>query len=324
MEGPRKVHLEEAAIPEGPLAPHEVLLRTQFSTISPGTELAYYAGGQTLGHRGDPYPFNPGYAAVGEVLDAGPDAPVKAGEMILAHTPHQSVSRFDSRTTTCVRIPPDVAPDIAPFARLAQVSAVSIRLMQARPGDLAAVTGLGLVGNLAAQQLRIAGMRVVGFDPVGERRRLLERCGISETHDPTTDLARYESGCAVVMECSGQDRGVLTALDLAARHGEVFLIGAAWKRGTEVVAADVVRPVFNKYLALRSGWEWQIPLYGDRPPGSIAGCTAWILTCLGNGSLQVGELITDRISPAGAPDAYAGLLDQPAEHLGVVMDWRDR
>jgi 2-desacetyl-2-hydroxyethyl bacteriochlorophyllide A dehydrogenase len=323
IKGPRRVKLEEAEIADDPLAPHEVLLRTHFSTISPGTELAYYAGGQTLGHRHDPYPFNPGYAAAGEVLDAGADAPVHQGELILAHTPHQSVSRFDSRTTTCVRIPSGVAPDIAPFARLAQVSAVSIRLMQARPGDLAAVTGLGLVGNLAAQQLRVAGMRVLGIDPVSERRRLLERCGVGETLDPARDLAPYESACAVVMECSGQDRGVLTALDLAARHGEVFLIGAAWKRGADVVAADVVRPVFNKFLALRSGWEWQIPLYGERPSGSIAGCTAWILTCLGNGSLQVAELITDRIAPAGAPDAYAGLLDQPAEHLGVVIDWRN-
>lgn len=324
MEGPRRVTLEEAEVAETSLSTHEVLLRTHFSTISPGTELAYYAGGQTLGHRGDPYPFQPGYAAVGEVLAAGEDAPVHTGELILAHTPHQSVSRFDSRTLTCVRIPAGVAPDLAPFARLAQVSAVSIRLMHARPGDLAAVTGLGLVGNLAAQQLRIAGLRVLGLDPVAERRRLVERCGIGETLDPTSSLGSYDSACAVVLECSGQDRGVLTALDLTARHGEVFLIGAAWKRGTDVVAADVVRPVFNKYLALRSGWEWQIPLYGNRPPGSIAGCTEWILTCLGNGSLQVADLITDRIMPAGAPAAYAGLLDHPADHLGVVIDWRNQ
>ena len=105
-------------------------------------------------------------------------------------------------------------------------------------------------------------------------------------------------------------------------HGEVFLIGAAWKRGLDVVAADVARPVFTKYLALRSGWEWQIPLYGDRPPGSIAGCTTWILGCMRDGALQLEELITDRMSPAQAPAAYATLLEHPAEHLGVVIDWR--
>src|SRR5262249_36650125 len=139
---------------------------------------------------------------------------------------------------------------------------------------------------------------------------------------PAAQMDRRRESCAVVLECSGQDRGVLTALDLAARHGEVFLVGAAWKRGTSVVAADVVRPVFDKYLALRSGWEWQIPLYGERPPGSIAGCTEWILACMREGSLQGVDLITDRVAPDEAPQTFAWLLDRPAEHLGVLVDWR--
>jgi threonine dehydrogenase-like Zn-dependent dehydrogenase len=126
----------------------------------------------------------------------------------------------------------------------------------------------------------------------------------------------------VVLECSGQERSLLTALSLAARHGEVFLVGAAWKRGTSVVAADVVRPVFRKYLALRSGWEWQVPLYGDKPLGSIAGCTDWILGCMRDGSLYIEELITDRVSPAEVPAAYADLWEHPAEHMGVVIDWQ--
>jgi hypothetical protein len=93
-------------------------------------------------------------------------------------------------------------------------------------------------------------------------------------------------------------------------------------RSTTVVAADVVRPVFRKYLALRSGWEWQIPLYGDGPPGSIAGCTAWILACIRDGALHLEELITDRVSPTEVPVAYADLLQHPAEHMGVVIDWQ--
>jgi 2-desacetyl-2-hydroxyethyl bacteriochlorophyllide A dehydrogenase len=322
MAGPRQVDIEETEISDAPPAPSEVLLRIHCSAISPGTELAYYAGGQTLGHRIEPYPFYPGYAAVGEVLAAGDEATVRAGDLVLAHTPHQSIARFDSRERVCVRVPEGVALDLATFARLAQVSAVSVRLMAARPGDQAAVTGLGLVGNLAAQLLRIAGARVLGVELLAERRRLAERCGVPETLDPTTGLGRYDATCAVVLECSGQDRGVRTALDLAARHGEIFLIGAAWKRGTEVVAADVVRPVFTKYLALRSGWEWQIPLYGNRAPGSIAGCTEWILASMSDGSLQVADLITDRVTPGNAPAAYAALLDHPAEHLGVVINWR--
>jgi 2-desacetyl-2-hydroxyethyl bacteriochlorophyllide A dehydrogenase len=320
--GPRDVALAGAEVSEASLAPHEVLLRTHYSAISPGTELANYAGDQTLFPGPHRYPFCPGYAAVGEVIAAGGKAPVQSGELVLAHTPHQSIARFDSRDRVCIRVPDGVSPEQATLARLAQVSAVSIRLMAARAGDQAAVTGMGLIGNLAAQLLRCAGLRVLGVEVLAERRRLAERCGIPVTLDPTAGTGSHDATCPVVLECSGQDRGVLSALDLAARHGEVFLIGAAWKRGTAAVAADVVRPIFNKYLALRSGWEWQIPLYGSRPPGSIAGCTAWILACMRDGSLVLEELITDRVSPAQVPAAYADLLDRPASHMGVVIDWR--
>ena len=325
ITGPRRAEIEDIEVSDASLAPGEVLLRTHYSLISPGTELAYYAGGQTLGHRAEPYPFYPGYAATGEVLAAGDDAPVRQGDLVLAHTPHQSIARFDSRSIVCVRLPEGLAPELAPLARLGQVSAVSIRLMAARPADRAAVVGLGLVGNLAAQLLRCAGLRVLGVEPLPERRALAERCSVGETIDPAVLQEGTSEGlidsCAAVIECSGNDRGVLSALALAAPHGEVFLVGAAWKRGTEVVAADVVRPVFNKYLALRSGWEWQIPRYAEGPSGSIARCTSWVLDCLRDGSLHTAELITDRVGPEGAPGAYAGLLDQPDRHLGVLIDW---
>jgi 2-desacetyl-2-hydroxyethyl bacteriochlorophyllide A dehydrogenase len=303
-------------------------LRVDFSAISPGTELANYAGDQTLFPNPNRYPFHPGYAAVGEVIAAGEEAKVRVGELVLAHVHHGTIARFDSRTRVCVRVPAGVDPVHATLARIAQVSAVSIGLMNAGPGDQAAVVGLGLVGNLAAQLARCAGLHVLGVEPLAERRLLAERCGIVDTFDPighgegSGAPSEHAGSCRVVLECSGHDRGVLTAVTLAARHGEVFVVGAAWKRGTDVVAADVVRPVFIKYLALRSGWEWQVPLYGERPRGSIAGCTDWVLACMRDGTLHIEELITDRVSPAETPAAFADLLANPHAHMGVVIDWR--
>src|SRR6185437_16997119 len=97
MTGPRTLSLEEIDLDPDNLGPHEVVLRTHFSLISPGTELAYWEGEQDLGHRVNPYPFHPGYAAVGEVLEAGPQAGVQPGQLLLSHTPHQSTTRFDAR-----------------------------------------------------------------------------------------------------------------------------------------------------------------------------------------------------------------------------------
>ena len=75
--------------------------------------------------------------------------------------------------------------------------------MAARAGDRAAVTGLGLVGNLAAL-LRGAGLRVLGAEPLAERRRVAERCGIPETFDPTAGVGSHEAACAAVLEVRGR------------------------------------------------------------------------------------------------------------------------
>jgi len=328
MTGPRAVEVARGTLEDAPLAAHEVVLRTHYSLISPGTELAHYTGTADLGRHiaAQPYPWFPGYAAVGAVITAGADAGITAGDLVLAHTPHQSAVRFDRRQRVCLRIPDGVRPAAATMGRLGQVSAVGIRTSAARAGDWAAVIGLGLVGACAAQLLRAAGMRVVGVETAPHRRALATRYGITMVVDPRQDgaldaVARQTGGCRLILECSGQPRGVETGLALAARRGEVVLVGAAWRHDTEVLATDIVRPIFDKYLTLRSGWEWQLPLYGDEPGGSIAGCTDWVLSCMREGSLRVDELITDTITPADAATAYRHLLDDPAAHLGVIIDW---
>lgn len=53
-----------------PVAGNEVLGRTIVSLISPGTELACYRGQLTDGK----FPMRPGYAAVFEVQEVGPEA----------------------------------------------------------------------------------------------------------------------------------------------------------------------------------------------------------------------------------------------------------
>lgn len=327
MVSPGHVELTTVAEDHETLGEHEVLLATSYSLISPGTELAHYrgqAGRAFLSSPRSSYPFHPGYAAVGTVLDAGPASQFRAGQRVLAHTRHQSRVRVDVRRRLCLPIPDDVPDEIAPFCRLGQVGAVSLLQTHLADGDLVAVIGLGLVGNLAAQLARAAGFKALCLETLESRRDLARRCGLDWTVHPDQAEAALagSAGAQLVLECSGRAAALLTATRVAGRRGQLATVGAPWERDTEIPASALVAKIFEKYLTLRSGWEWQVPLYGTGEELSIASCSRWVLACLGAGSVTVRPLITDIVDPGRVSEAYRHLDEDPERHVGILINWR--
>jgi 2-desacetyl-2-hydroxyethyl bacteriochlorophyllide A dehydrogenase len=322
---PHRVELEQTTVGLTALEPHEVVVRARSSVISPGTELAHYRGDSLEGvlpHAQRPgEPFYPGYAMVGSVLAAGSECGLAAGATVLSHTPHQSVVRFDRRRRVCVPVPDGLDVAVAPFARLAQVGGVSLQLSAARPGDAVAVIGLGPVGNLVAQLAQASGYRVVAVESSPARRELARVSGLRRVVAPEEAAAALAPhGAALVLECSGRQAAVLLSTELCARHGEVMTVGAPWRPEPEAPASALVARVFERFLALRSGWEWQVPLYGEGR--SVASCTQWVLERLADGSVTTAALTSGTVAPAQARDAYALLDREPERHVTFLIDWQ--
>ena len=66
--------IREEEIDPGSLKPNELLMRTEFSMVSAGTELAAFRAispGVYKKGSWNAYPWRPGYGLVGEVLEAG-------------------------------------------------------------------------------------------------------------------------------------------------------------------------------------------------------------------------------------------------------------
>jgi hypothetical protein len=38
-------------------------------------------------------------------------------------------------------------------------------------------------------------------------------------------------------------------------------VGVPWQRLTDLYAHDVIHAVFNNFVHLRSGWEWEVPIH---------------------------------------------------------------
>jgi threonine dehydrogenase-like Zn-dependent dehydrogenase len=298
-----------------PLGPGEVAGRTLVSLVSAGTELAG-------NYQGSRFPSVPGYAAVIAVEGIGSEVTdLSVGDRVFCMGPHRSFQR--APRASVLRLPEGMAPEVGVFARMMSVSMSTLTTTTARPPQKVLVMGLGLVGHLAAQIFARCGYELYACDPVPERRQFAREEGIRNILDAVPiDDPSLAGQVALVLECSGHEQGALDGCRVVRKGGEVVLIGAPWQRRTELTAHELLHAVFHRYVRLRSGWEWELPLH----PAEFRGNSIWenlgaALRWLEEGSVRVNRLYA-AFSPGEAQRAYQQLLDRRGERLAVIFDWR--
>lgn len=324
FSGPLTVDVASFEVDPSPIGPHDVVVRTHTTLISPGTELARLQG-KIMWETDDPQDFPMdivGYANIGTVLDAGSETGVKAGDRVYTMGNHATVSRVDSRSMLCVPVPASLSDEDAVFVRLATVSMTTLVTTPARPGEKVAIIGLGLVGNLAAQVFQAAGYAVNAFDLSPHRREIAQACGIRSVHGAEA-MQDFSQQHRLIVECTGSAKALASVIDMAAPGGEIVMIGAPWGgEANSVPSSQITRLLFFRFLRLRSGSEWEIPRQPTPlSPGSNHQNSVTALDWLASGKLNVQPIITHRIKPAEAAAAYDGLLNRPNDYLGVIIDW---
>ncbi|MXZ00547.1 zinc-binding dehydrogenase [Candidatus Poribacteria bacterium] len=190
------------------------------------------------------------------------------------------------------------------------------------------VFGLGLVGNLASQMFRIHGCRVIGVDPVAERRKLAQRCGIEATVGGNADEAQ-----AQIQEITGGELGditvdavghsgvVMQALRATANYGQIIILGSP-RVSVQGDLTKLLSDTHLRWITIRGALEWCVPMYPD-----IGNRTSqWhkqqtIFDWMARGQLHVEPLISHRLKPEKIKQAYDGLLNEPNVYTGVVLDW---
>ncbi len=183
--------------------------------------------------------------------------------------------------STLVPIPPGLADGAALLLADNFPTAWHAIARAAPEGRAVAVVGLGPVGLLALVAARHFGSgRVVGVDPVPERRRLAERLG-AHAIDPSE--AEAIEGFPAVVEASGSPHGQRTAFSLVAPGGILSVIAVpttgefaftpveAYDRNLTVVTGRApVRSTLDEVLPLVSSGAVVLPTdeiitHPDRP-----------------------------------------------------------
>ncbi len=321
---PNVVELQTDAVSLEDLEPTEVVIRTHVTVISPGTELANL-GDRMAMHTDQPRQFpirQVGYANVGTVVASGAALAVRPGDRVYSMGNHAALVRLDARESFCVPVPEGLSDEQAVFVRFANVSMTTMRTTMARAGDGVAVVGLGLVGNLAAQVFQASGMVVRALDRESVRREVARQCGIRVVSEPS-GAGEWSRQHRLVVEATGSAEALVDAIDLAQNGGEIVMVGAPWGGDrNSLPSSRITRPVFDRFLRLRSGSEWEIPrqpdpFLADSILQNIETGFRWLM----DGMMTIEPMITHRIEPQSVAEAYQGLRERPHEYLGVVIQW---
>lgn len=304
--------------------PDATVIETEFSIVSPGTELACLGGKESWA----PLPFHPGYGSVGRCVRQGSEAGAPApGTRIFTYGPHAG---YGEAQALSVPLPEGIDPAQATFARIGAVSITALRVADVGLGDVVAVFGLGPVGNLAAQLFALSGCTVIGVDLSETRRELARRCGIPHVLAPGGDLrgtvAELTGGrmCRTVVEATGVPAVAGTAITLAGKNGELVLLGSP--RGD--YSADMTAFLNRIHLwgegcvTVKGAHEWRFPVRdAEHARHSMERNVGILLGLIASGKLQVAPLLTHLLSPAACQEAYDGLQREKDRYLGVVFDW---
>jgi 3-hydroxyethyl bacteriochlorophyllide a dehydrogenase len=305
LEQPEQLALKSLEIDHP--GPADIVIATEWSAISTGTERLLYQG-RMPPFPGMGYPLVPGYEAVGRIVSVGPDAVTSlvVGQRVFvggARCYGEVRGLFGGACARLVVQPsraipvPDHIGEKAVLLALAATAYHALNLPGAQRTDL--IIGHGVLGRLLA--------RIAALDPA--RPVVVWENNPARTHgaigytviDAQQDTRRdYRS----ILDASG-DAGLLDKLiGRLAPGGEIILAGF-YSEPLHFAFA----PAFMREARLLIAAEWK--------PDDLRAVMDLITT----GRLSLDGLITHRLPATEATDAYRTAFGDPA-CLKMVLDWR--
>lgn len=317
-----KVDIEEFEIPS--LNDDEVLVESECTLISPGTERAFLLG---LPNTRGGFPSRPGYSNIGKVIAVGKavtNCPI--GERVASTGGH--TSHFVTEPNRLIQMgSADVPAEEAVFFNLGAIALQGVRKARIELGETTLVLGQGLVGLLALQLARVSGaVPAIAADLTDSRLNVSKCIGADCTLNPEdADFAEQLAavtngdGPAVVIEATGHPDAISTALDVAGWGARVIILAST--RG-ETPNVNFYRDVHKKGLMLYGAHNSIRPRHETSPHfWTLEDDSRLLLSLIAQKRFSVAPLITHRVRGEEAPKAYQLLMAWNPELLGVVLQW---
>lgn len=322
------VQVVEMSVPE--LKPKFVLVDTEYSAISPGTELMMQGLERLL-------PVTLGYSAVGIVREVGEGiSHVAPGDRVACYgapyVRHAEVLAVPGHLA--IPLSPHVDAKEAALVGLGAIAIHALRQADLQFGEHAVVVGLGILGNLIAQIADTAALQVYACDIIPERCRELKALGLTNVFTCKEQLEKS------VMEMTNEYGADAVILCAGGKGSGLIDDGLSWvrDRGKIVVVGDLSVEcdrtlMFKKEAELRisraggpgrgdKGYE----VDGHDYPIGFARWTegrnmAEYIRLLEGGKIAVSPLISGTVALDHIAQAYRKLAEAPQHTLGLVVTY---
>lgn len=326
--GKSQLVVEEHPLP--PLGPKDVRVRTELTLISAGTEMIcldrLFAPG-THWDQWVQYPFGSGYNLVGRVAEVGPEVEtVRLGERVAVRANHQAIAQAPEHTV--YPVPEGVTPETAVWFGMSKIAQNGVRRAEHALGETVAIIGLGMLGQLVTQYLRLLGAYdVIAVDTSPFRLELAARSGATqgvqapakEAQQTVLDLTEGK-GAHTVYDITGVAAVFEQALPMARRFGKLLLLGDTGTPSEQRLTGHAVL----KGLRIIGAHDSNPPAEsGDHGYWDERRMTELFFRYLARGDIRLDHLNTHRFPAAQAAEAYATLRTRRDRSMGVLLEWSE-
>jgi 2-desacetyl-2-hydroxyethyl bacteriochlorophyllide A dehydrogenase len=318
LQAPRKLVLKQEVVDTASLGATELAIATEFSAISPGTELAAYAGLPPL-RPGNPYPRLVGYCNCGRVIAAGAAVEkFRVGDRVLTFASHRSHYRIDAKEVVAT-IPPDLDGALASVTYLFHLSYAALQRARVTRGQRLAVIGLGVLGMTTAATAHLEGLHVIALSKREAALKQAHKFGADETMALTRTGVRELAD--VVVTTSNDWNDWLVALQAARRGGTIAVLGFPGREQPQAA----FNPLDSQYF-----YDKQLSVFaaGQLVEGSpeietskLQQNMAFLVDQIARKRLPAGELAR-HVKPADQlVAAYEELLARRGDVLTYILQW---
>ncbi len=339
-------------VPVPAAKPGHLLIQTQFSAVSPGTErmLVDFAKSSYLEKaRRQPdkvkqviakmksdgilttiesvftqldKPFPMGYCNAGVVIDSGGSPAFAPGDRVISNGPHAEYALIPHNL--CAKVPDGVSLDQAAFTVLGSIALQGVRLVNPGIGECVAVFGLGIVGLITVQLLIANGCRVLGLD--FDQRKLelakqfgAEICNLSNTPDPATVGLSFSSNlgmdASIITAATSSDDPVHFSAQMCRKRGRIVLVGVT---GLHLNRADFYEKELTFQVSCSYGPGRYDPEYEEKGHDYPAGFVRW--TEQRNFEAILGLLQQKKLDFSSLITARAAFADAEARYPQFLSD----